>query len=136
MKNGWREVARFGIDGACYPQILVDGHGWCLRMGPSSRQDDKYYSSFGSVFEGLREHTLRRCLPTEPPAQGFKEFERAVRNALSRAAQLGRALARKTDRELQLIPAQGPGEPRTRLALVPGRTPRKSSSLRHNGKPR
>jgi hypothetical protein len=53
MSEAWREVARLGNSGEAYPHILADSHGWCLRLGPHKRTDDKYYSSFQSVILGL-----------------------------------------------------------------------------------
>lgn len=62
MAKGWRLVARLGGSKARYPHILVDAHGWCLRWGPVPRDDDKFYSRFETVLEGLVEHCIRRRL--------------------------------------------------------------------------
>ena len=60
MSEAWREVARLGKKGEKYPHILVDSHGWCLRLGPRGREDEKYYSSLPNLLQGLYEHLLRR----------------------------------------------------------------------------
>lgn len=43
MKNGWNEVAQLGPEPSRYPHILVDKHGWCLRLGGGG--GEKYYSN-------------------------------------------------------------------------------------------
>jgi hypothetical protein len=60
MSEAWREVARLGKKGEQYPHILVDSHGWCLRLGARDRDDDKYFPSLGSLLQELPEHLIRR----------------------------------------------------------------------------
>ena len=88
MGNGWKEVARLGGPGARYPQILVDGHGWCLRLGRHTRHDEKYYSSLPNLLGGLIEHTIRRRLMNSPAAQGLAEFVTRLRQTLDVARSL------------------------------------------------
>lgn len=78
MSAAFKLVARIGPAGDRYPHILVDAHGWALRLGPSYRQDEKYYSSLPSLFEGLVEHFLRRRL-SWGPANGLEALAREVR---------------------------------------------------------
>jgi hypothetical protein len=60
MSEAWREVARLGKKGEKYPHVLVDSHGWCLRLGSRDKENDKYYSSLPNLLQGLYEHLLRR----------------------------------------------------------------------------
>lgn len=78
MGKGFTLVVRLGMDGPRYPHILVDAHGWLLRLGPHWDRDDKYYSSLPSVFEGMVEHALRRRLGGTP-AEGLEALARDVR---------------------------------------------------------
>ena len=55
MKTGWKLVAQLGMSGPGYPHLLVDRHGWCLRIG-RGRGEEKYYSTLPSVLQGLIEH--------------------------------------------------------------------------------
>lgn len=89
MGTPWKEVARLGGQGARYPHILVDSHGWCLRLGANRAEDDKFYSSFPSLLEGLVEHILRRRLPNDRRAESIRELAGQVRDVLRVAAELG-----------------------------------------------
>jgi len=91
MSSGWKLVATLGAPGVGYPHILVDKHGWCLRLGPSARQDEKYYSSFSGLLRGLTEHFLRRRLKSTEVIQGLQELARAVEDAVRMAGELSSA---------------------------------------------
>jgi len=82
MGKGWDLVARLGGVGARYPHVLVDSHGWCLRLGPKSRLDDKYFSSLPSLLQGLVEHGARRRLPALSSELDPKEFRREALDAI------------------------------------------------------
>lgn len=88
MSKGWREVARLGGTGARYPHVLVDPHGWCLRLGPNSRSDEKYYSSLPMLLHGLVEQSVRRRLLSLPIALEMKELRREVEDILHAALAL------------------------------------------------
>ena len=88
MSTGWKLVASLGSHGPRYPQILVDNHGWCLRLGPSSRHDDKYYSSFSSLLRGLVEQLLRRRLKSGEALEGLLSLLRGVEGMLREAGEL------------------------------------------------
>jgi hypothetical protein len=88
MSKGWREVARLGGTGARYPHVLVDPHGWCLRLGPNSRSDEKYYSSLPMLLHGLVEQSARRRLLSIPAALDLKELRREVEDVLHSALSL------------------------------------------------
>jgi len=90
VTNGWKPVASLGAHGARFPEILVDNHGWCLRLGPSPRKDEKYYSSFSNLLQGLVEHVLRRRLKSGDILGGFKDLARRVEEALREAGELSR----------------------------------------------
>jgi len=90
MSKGWEEVARLGGPGARYPQVLVDAHGWCLRLGRNSRHDEKYFSSLPSLLGGVIEHTARRRLMDSPVALDLKAFVAALRTSLEAARLLCR----------------------------------------------
>ena len=85
MSKGWREVARLGGAGGRYPHVLADAHGWCLRFGPNTRTDEKYYSSLPVLLQGLVEHTCRRRLLALSAPLGLEELCRKVRDALHAA---------------------------------------------------
>jgi hypothetical protein len=87
MSNGWKEVARLGSTGARYPHVLVDSHGWCLRLGPKSRSDEKYFSSLPSLLQGILEHSSRRHL-TQVGSLDLPGLVREVRAALDSALTL------------------------------------------------
>ncbi len=88
MSNGWKKVAALGQKGEGYPQILVDSHGWCLRLGPSSKYDDKYYSSFQSLLRGLIEQLLRRRLMSFEAELGLQALQWGVVDILEEAWKL------------------------------------------------
>lgn len=92
MKQGWNEVARLGMHGKQYPHLLVDAHGWCLRLGSDRKRDDKYYSRLTTLLEGLIEQGVRRDLVDAGSASGILELTQAVRSALARMVRLGRRL--------------------------------------------
>jgi len=88
MTSGWSLVARLRALGAGYPHILVDAHGWCLRLGPSARQDEKYYSNFASLLQGLVEHFLRRRMKSGDLLEGVQALARGVEEAILHASEL------------------------------------------------
>jgi hypothetical protein len=100
MKHGWNEVARLGKNGKRYPHLLVDAHGWCLRLGSDRKRDDKYYSRLTTLLEGLAEQGVRRDLVDSGSVSGIHELTRAVRSALARMIRLGR--------RLETIPQESP----------------------------
>ena len=88
MSSGWKLVATLGAQGTGYPHILVDKHGWCLRLGPSARQDEKYYSSFSNLLAGLTEHVLRRRPKSTDVLRGLENLVRAVEDGVRIAREL------------------------------------------------
>lgn len=95
MSSGWKLVATLGAQGGGYPHILVDKHGWCLRLGPSARQDEKYYSNFSSLLRGLTEHFIRRRLKSTEVLEGLQDLVRAVEDAVRTAGEL-QSIAQET----------------------------------------
>ena len=93
MSEAWRKVARLGRKGERYPHILVDSHGWCLRLGPRDRDDEKYYSSFLTLLQGLLEHFLRR--KDKESARAVTEMKDLVIQNLKEARELGEELESK-----------------------------------------
>jgi hypothetical protein len=89
MSEAWREVARLGKTGDRYPHILADSHGWCLRLGPRDRTDDKYYSSFQALLGGLIEHSLRRRAWAGEKIRTLTQLRDLVLEHLELAAVLG-----------------------------------------------
>lgn len=87
MSKGWREVARLGGSGARYPHVLVDPHGWCLRLGPSDR-NEKYYSSLPMLLHGLVEQSARRRLLAVSELRGIRELKQEVEDVLHSALTL------------------------------------------------
>ncbi len=118
MKIGWTEVARLGSEGPGYPHVLIDPHGWCLRLGPGVRSDDKYYSNLPSLLQGLVEHLIRRRLSGAGSIRGLEGFTEEVREAIRRAGELGSELVGRLDMELQPILLERFGRRRT----MPGST--------------
>jgi len=82
MSGKFKLVARLGSAGERYPHLLVDAHGWVLRLGPHYRLDEKYYSSLPAALEGMAAHLLRRRLGQEP-ASGLEALARKVREELT-----------------------------------------------------
>lgn len=93
MGEAWREVARLGKKGEKYPHILVDSHGWCLRLGPRDREDEKYYSSLPTLLGGLHEHLVRR--KDHERATAVAEMEKHLVQKLQEARELGEELVRQ-----------------------------------------
>ena len=93
MSEAWREVARLGKRGEKYPHILVDSHGWCLRLGPRDREDEKYFSSLPTLLQGLSEHLLRR--KDHESAKVVAEMKELLVRNLKEARELGEDLERK-----------------------------------------
>lgn len=90
MSEAWHEVARLGKKGERYPHLLVDTHGWCLRLGPRDREDEKFYSSLPTLLQGLSEHLLRR--KDEESAKGVAEMKALLIQNLKEARDLGEEL--------------------------------------------
>lgn len=95
MSKGWREVARLGGTGARYPHVLVDAHGWCLRLGKNSRSDEKYYSSLPMLLRGLVEQGARRRLLNLSGVLDLKELHREVEDVLHSALGLCHEVLRR-----------------------------------------
>lgn len=108
MSKGWKEVARLGGRGARYPQILVDAHGWCLRLGRHKRHDEKYYSSLPNLLVGLIEHAVRRRLMDSPVSLDFQSFVTKLKSSLDAARSLCREALEKGGMEehIRLLGAQ------------------------------
>ena len=92
MKTGWKLVARLGTSGPGYPHLLVDRHGWCLRLGPNPKVDDKFYSRLLFLLEGLIEQALRGDVLTMPAAAGVGELRAILRESLRSTIDLGERL--------------------------------------------
>ena len=105
MKTGWKLVARLGMSGPGYPHLLVDRHGWCLRLGPNPKVDDKYYSRLLFLLEGLIEQALRRDVLTMPAAAGIGELRAILKESLRSVIELGSRL----EGILQETPIRLPG---------------------------
>ena len=93
MSEAWREMARLGRKGERYPHILVDSHGWCLRLGLRDKEDDKYYSSLPNLLQGLYEHLLRR--QDHKSARGVLEMKNLLVRNLKEIKELGEDLGQK-----------------------------------------
>jgi hypothetical protein len=93
MSEACREVARLGKSGEAYPHILADSHGWCLRLGPRDRENEKYYSSLLTLLQGLLEHSLRR--KDEENAKAVAEMKALLIWNFKEMRELGRAMERK-----------------------------------------
>jgi hypothetical protein len=85
MKNGWHEVARLGLFPGDYPHVLVDKHGWCLRL---AAEEEKYYSSMPTLLQGLIEQLLRRRLREAGPLLCAQAMLAEVRAALEQAGRV------------------------------------------------
>jgi hypothetical protein len=92
VKTGWKLVARLGMSGPGYPHLLVDRHGWCLRLGPNPKADDKYYSRLLFLLEGLIEQALRRDVLAMPAAAMSGELRAILKESLRSAIELGTRL--------------------------------------------
>jgi hypothetical protein len=88
MSKGWQEVAKLGLAGARYPHVLVDAHGWCLRLGKNSRTDEKYYYSLPTLLQGIVEHSARRHLAAQSESLDLNGLVREVKAALQTALTL------------------------------------------------
>lgn len=115
MGKGWREVARLGGTGARYPHVLADSHGWCLRLGPKSRTDDKYYSSLPLLLHGLVQQGVRRRLMALSATLDLQELGREVRDALHAALGLCQEVLEKGGLEEHLRRLE---PPRSRAAAA------------------
>jgi hypothetical protein len=112
MSKGWREVARLGGTGARYPHVLADPHGWCLRLGPKSRTDEKYYASLPLLLHGLVQQGVRRRLMAISTSLDLQELCREVRDALQTALGLCQEILQKGGWEehiRRLEPPKGAG---------------------------
>jgi hypothetical protein len=85
MKNGWHEVTRLGLFPGDYPHVLVDKHGWCLRL---AAEEDRYYSSMPTLLQGLIEQLLRRRLREAGPLLCAQAMLVEVRAALDEAGRV------------------------------------------------
>ena len=85
MSKGWKEVAKLGGAGSRYPHILVDSHGWCLRLGLRTRNDEKYFATLPVLLHGLVEYFIRRRMAALSSVLDMKEFVRELRDALHSA---------------------------------------------------
>jgi len=108
MSEAWREVARLGKVGHQYPHILADSRGWCLRWGPKTEKDEKYFSSLSSLLHGLAEHYLRRRLGAGEDIRTLARFRELVELTMKEASVLGAALDRKLQ-ESRLRPVDASG---------------------------
>ena len=95
MSEAWREVARLGQTGERYPHVLADTHGWCLRLGPRDRTDNRYYSSYPNLLQGLIEHLMRRGLGAGEEIRTLSEFRDLGLEHLKQASALGEELDRQ-----------------------------------------
>ncbi|SRR5260221_8842480 len=126
MSEAWREVARLGKKGEKYPHILVDSHGWCLRIGSRDREDEKYFSSLLTLLKGLSEHLIRR--KDHDTARAVAEMKALLIQNLKEAKDLGEELERRF-RNLRLRPEnetvslstlREPGPPLTEPQIAAG----------------
>lgn len=133
MSEAWREVARLGKVGHQYPHILADFRGWCLRWGPKTEKDDKYFSSLSSLLHGLAEHYLRRRLGTGEDIRSLARFRELVELTMKEAAALGAALDNKIrESHLRVVnaseghgtsPRLGQAPPTSGIAADPAESP-------------
>ena len=103
MKNGWNEVARLGSEPGGYPHVLVDKHGWCLRLG-RARGEEKYYSNLPSLLQGLIEHVIRRHLRNCGTLHSAAAMLAEVRAALDQAARFQGTLSATTRQQSSIRP--------------------------------
>jgi hypothetical protein len=116
MKSGWKEVARLGTGGARYPHVLVDAHGWCLRLG-RERGEERYYSNLPSLLQGLIEQLARARLRQCPVLMSASAMLAEVRAALDEAAEGRKALLAL--QELPIRPMETPNAEFSPPALFP-----------------
>jgi hypothetical protein len=109
MKTGWKLMARLGMSGPGYPHLLVDRHGWCLRLRPRSRTDEKYYSSLPPLLNGMVQQGVRRHLMAVGAPLDLQELCGQVRDALHTALGLRRQAMEKGGLE-EHIPRLRPSE--------------------------
>ena len=107
MSKGWHLVARLGGSGSRYPHVLLDPHGWCLRLGPVPRDDDKFYSRLDTLLQGLVEHCTRHRLIRLGTVLGGQGFVEELRDCLASALEMGRAAAQRIVQESSVRPVQG-----------------------------
>ncbi len=107
MKNGWKEVARLGTGGAGYPHVLVDAHGWCLRLG-RERGEERYYSNLPSLLQGLIEQLARARLRQCPVLMSASAMLAEVRAALDEASDGRKSLLALPHRESPIRPLDAP----------------------------
>lgn len=93
-------MAKLGTEAAGYPHLLADGHGWCLRLGPDPRKDDRFYSRLECLFEGLIEQGFRRGLPGMRVSNNVEELLGELRSGICAMRNLGRS-AERTIQEMQ-----------------------------------
>ncbi|HEX7897827.1 MAG TPA: hypothetical protein VF950_08715 [Planctomycetota bacterium] len=128
MSKGWRLVSRLGAAGTRYPHVLVDSHGWCLRLGANTRQDEKYYSSFPNLLQGMVEHFARRRLAATAPLSSLMELVGEVKDAMRTALDLCREAVEEGGLHEHMRRAEGLGKPSVAehtpfpARAVPGRT--------------
>lgn len=118
MKTGWKEVARLGTGGARYPHVLVDAHGWCLRLG-RERGEERYYSNLPSLLQGLIEHLARARLRQCPVLMSASAMLAEVRAALEEAADCRKALDALALQGLAIRPLDAPKAEFSPPALFP-----------------
>jgi len=118
MKNGWNEVARLGTGEGNYPHVLVDKHGWCLRLG-RERGEEKYYSSLPTLLEGLIEHLSRFRLRHCPVLMTAAAMLSEVRAALEEAAGHRKSVIALTAQQLPIRPLEPPNDSSAHPALFP-----------------
>lgn len=118
MKTGWKEVARLGTEGAGYPHVMVDAHGWCLRLG-RERGEERYYSNLPSLLQGLIEQLARGRLRQCPVLMSASAMLAEVRAALAEAADGRKALLALALQELPIRPMETPNAEFSPPALFP-----------------
>jgi hypothetical protein len=125
VKTGWKLVARLGTSGPGYPHLLVDRHGWCLRLGANPRVDDRFYSRLLFLLEGLVEQGLRRDFLTLPEATGIGELCAILRESLRSTVDLGERL----EKVLKESPVRPLGSPKAQFSLPIPFPPIQTASL-------
>ena len=122
MNKGWNEIARLGRTGSRYPHVLVDRHGWCLRLAPSHRGEDRFYSTLPSLLEGLMEHFVRRRMADRPGVSTIEDLVKEMRDAVALAGGLARETAAARGTQCGRIPLERTGgRPKARRASEGGR---------------